>query len=362
MDKQLQQLQQLENGLDKLQNKGSKFYFLTQDTEGNARASVDTNYRYVKHLIDSGYDACVLYEKAQYKGVESWLGTDYSELPHSNIESGELKVGPQDFVIIPELYGSTLEQLMKMPCTKIVLSQSYDYILDSLSPGFGWSNYGVTKCITTTEEQKKHISKLFPSIHVDVISPVITDCFVPSEKPKKPLIAIHTRDQRNTMNIIKTFYLQNPQFKWLTFRDMRGMPKEEFATVLGESCLSIWVDRISSFGTYPLESMRCGTPVIGVLPIMRPEWLTKENGIWAQDESTIVETIANFMKNWLEDALPEELYTSMENVADTYTIEKENESVIKYFETLITEKSTEMEASINKLIGLPLQAPVEENV
>jgi hypothetical protein len=350
------QLQQLENGLGKLKNKGSKFYFLTQDTEGNATASVETNYRYVKHLIDAGYDAYVLYEKAEYKGVESWLGKNYSELPHSNIESGELKVGPQDFVIVPEIYGNTLEQLMNMPCTKIVLSQSHDYILDTLNPGFGWPNYGVTKCITTTEEQKKHIGSLFPTVQTEVISPVISDYFVPSEKPKKPLVAIHSRDQRITMKIIKMFYLQNPQFKWLTFRDMRGMSKEEFATVLGESCLSVWVDRISSFGTYPLESMRCGTPVVGVLPVMRAEWLTQENGIWSQDESTLVETIGNYMKNWLEDSLPENLYKSMENVCDPYTIDKERESVITYFERLVTEKVTEFEASINKL------KPAEENV
>ena len=350
------QLQQLENGLSKLKSKGSKFYFLTQDTEGNAMASVETNYRYVKHLIDAGYDAYVLYEKAEYKGVESWLGKNYSELPHSNIESGELKVGPQDFVIVPEIYGNTLEQLMNMPCTKIVLSQSHDYILDTLNPGFGWPNYGVTKCITTTEEQKKHIGSLFPTVQTEVISPVIPDYFVPSEKPKKPLVAIHSRDQRITMKIIKMFYLQNPQFKWLTFRDMRGMSKEEFATVLGESCLSVWVDRISSFGTYPLESMRCGTPVVGVLPVMRAEWLTQENGIWSQDESTLVETIGNYMKNWLEDSLPENLYKSMENVCDPYTIDKERESVITYFERLITEKVTEFEASINKL------KPAEENV
>ena len=350
------QLQQLENGLSKLQNKGSKFYFLTQDTEGNAMASVDTNYRYVKYLIEAGYDAYVLYEKAEYKGVESWLGTDYSELPHSNIASGELKVGPQDFVIIPELYGNTLEQLMKMPCTKIVLSQSYDYILETLTPGFGWPNYGVTKCITTTEEQKEYISKIFPTVKTDVISPAISDCFVPSEKPKKPLVAIHTRDQRTTMKIIKMFYLQNPQFKWLTFRDMRGMSKEAFAETLGESCLSVWVDRISSFGTYPLESMKCGTPVIGVLPIMRPEWLSKENGIWSQDESTIVETIANFMKNWLEDSLPKELYSSMKNVTEPYTMDKESGSVIEYFESLVSEKAIEIESLINK------NKPVEENV
>ena len=350
------QLQQLENGLNKLKSKGSKFYFLTQDTEGNAMASVETNYRYVKHLNDAGYDAYVLYEKAEYKGVASWLGTDYSELPHSNIESGELKVGPQDFVIVPELYGNVLEQLTKMPCTKIVLSQSHDYILETLNPGFGWPNYGVTKCITTTEEQKKHITSLFPSVETEVISPVISDYFIPSEKPKKPIVAVHTRDQRTTMKIIKTFYLQNPQFKWLTFRDMRGMSKEDFANVLGESCVSVWVDRISSFGTYPLESMRCGTPVIGVLPIMRPEWLTKDNGIWANDESMIVETIANFMKNWLEDSIPEKLYTSMENVTDPYTFDKEGKHVVNYFEKQINEKVTEFEASINKL------KPVEQNV
>ena len=74
------------------------------------------------------------------------------------------------------------------------------------------------------------------------------------------MIAVHTREQRDTMKIIKSFYLQNPQFKWITFRDMRGLSRKEFAKTLSESCASIWVDRISSFGTFPLESMRCGTP------------------------------------------------------------------------------------------------------
>ena len=120
--------------------------------------------------------------------------------------------------------------------------------------------------------------------------------------------------------------------------------------------MSVWVDRISSFGTYPLESMRCGTPVVGVLPTMKPEWLTKENGIWSQDETTIVGTIANYMKNWLEDSLPEELYSSMKTVANQYTTNEERKSVLSYFESLVAEKVSEFEASINKV------KPIEENV
>ena len=88
-----------------------KLYFLTQDTVGNAAASVNTNYQYVKHLTDAGYKAYILHEKTDYKGVSSWLDVEYSNLPHANIEGGELKVGPQDFVIIPELFAHVLEQL-----------------------------------------------------------------------------------------------------------------------------------------------------------------------------------------------------------------------------------------------------------
>ena len=53
--------------------------------------------------------------------------------------------------------------------------------------------------------------------------------------------------------------------------------------------MSVWVDRISGFGTFPLESMMSNTPVIGSLPILKPDWLTNDNGVWVFDESKIVE-------------------------------------------------------------------------
>ena len=350
------QLEQLENGLAKLKNKESKIYFLTQDTMGNAAASVNTTYQYVKHLKEAGYDAYILHEKTDYKGVSSWLDEEYVNLPHANIEGGELKVGPQDFVVIPEIFAHVLEQLLKMPCTKIMLSQCYDYILETLQPGFGWTNYNVSKCITTTESQSEYIKTLFPGIEIDIIPPSIPDYFKFPEKPKKPIIAIHTRDQRETMKIIKAFYLQNPQFKWLTFKDMRGMSRKDFAKSLTDCCVSVWVDRVSSYGTFPLESMMCNTPVIGVLPIMKPHWLTNDNGIWAFDESKIVEVLGNYMKNWLEDSIPDSLYTKMDETVQSLPKNSEKEGIVPYFEKLINDKISEFDISINKL------TPVEENI
>ena len=344
-----EQIKKLDIGLSKLKNKESKIYFLTQDTEGRAAASVNTNYQFVKHLIKGGYNAHILYEKKEYKGVSEWLGSEYSELPHANIESGDLKVGVADIVVIPELYGHVLEQIVQMPCQKIMFCQAYDYILETLKPGFGWPNYGVRKCITTNEPQKNHIKSLFPTIETTVIPLSFSSIFKPSGKPKKPLITIHTRDQRDTMKLIKTFYLQNPQFKWVTFKDMRNLTKKEFATALGESCVSVWVDRISGFGTFPIESMMCETPVIGSLPVLKPEWLTNDNGIWTFDESKIVEVLSNFMKNWLEDSVPEDLYTKMKDTTKKYSEEKEYDAVLSFFDDVCKSTIGELEEAINKL-------------
>jgi len=344
-----QQLKQLQNASERIKNKDSKIYFLTQDTGGVASASVAQTYQYVKYLREAGYKAEILYEKKDYKDVSEWLDTEYTDLPHANIEGGELKVGMADIVVIPELYGHVLEQIVNMPCSKIMFSQAYDFILETLNPGFGWINYGVTKCITTSEGQKEYIKKLFPTVESTVIEPSIPSYFKPSDKPKKPMIAIHTRDQRDTMKLIKSFYLQNPQFKWITFRDMRGLSRKDFAKTLGESCASVWVDRISSFGTFPIESMMCNTPCIGTLPIMKPSWLTEGNGIWVFDESKVVEIIAGFLKNWLEDSVPPALYEKMVETSSKFSNDKERKEVISYFDSLLDEKSAELESSINKL-------------
>jgi hypothetical protein len=60
--------------------------------------------------------------------------------------------------------------------------------------------------------------------------------------------------------------------KFITFKELRGIPKAQFAEELGKSCLAVWIDDQAGFGTFPLEAMQSGTPVIGKIPNMVPEW------------------------------------------------------------------------------------------
>jgi len=113
-------------------------------------------------------------------------------------------------------------------------------------------------------------------------------------------------------NIIKQFYARFPQYRWITFRDLRGLTETQFSEAMKDSFLSIWIDPTSSFGTFPLEAMKMNVPVIGVLPHLQPEWLNEDNGLWLVNKNSIVDVAADFVQNWLEDNVNPELYEQME--------------------------------------------------
>jgi glycosyltransferase involved in cell wall biosynthesis len=188
------------------------------------------------------------------------------------------------------------------------------------------------------------------STPIDIIEPYISEKFVKQSIPPKPIIAIHAREQRDSMNIIKSFYLKYPQFRWFAFRDMRGLTEEQFAETFQECFLSVWIDPISSFGTFPLESMKSGVPVIGKIPNMVPSWMNENNGIWVQEQNRIVDFIADFIQNWLEDNISETLYQSMEETSSKFS-SKENfqNSVIENFENYYRIRIEMLEEQLNKL-------------
>lgn len=345
-----ERISKIENSIKNLENKNSKIYFFVQDTKGNAKASLRYIYQMAWVLKENGYNPIMLHEKPDYFGVSGWLGGKYSVLPHQSVEGQNLEISPEDFIIIPEIFGYIMTQLTNLPCTKIVLSQAYDHIFETLQPGQVWSQFGFTKVITTSETQKKYISEIMRNIPIDVLEPVISPLFSKSKFPSKPIIAVSSREQREAINLIKTFYQKYPQFRWITFRDMRGISEDEFAATLKDCMLSVWIDKTSSFGTFPLESMKSNVPVLGVVPKMLPEWLNEENGIWIQDEIKLVDFIAEFVQNWLEDNISEKLYENSLKTANNFSdLDKFEKNIIELFSSYFTKKSEVFLQEINKL-------------
>jgi hypothetical protein len=317
------------------------------DTHGNPTASVNTIYTWAKYLKEAGYNPVILHEKKEFTKPEKWMGaTEYTEIEHKSADQKDVSMFPQDFLVIPEMFSNVMESTKTMPIKRIVLCQSYDYILEFIKPGESWLNYNITDCVTTCESQKKYLQYLFPQVNVNVVPISIPEYFTDSEKPKQPIIAIHTREPRSAMKIMKTFFLRFPQYRWVTFRDMRGLKREDFAKGLKECCMAIWDDKQSGFGTFPLEAFKSKTVLIGTRPTVAPDWYDEKAGVWVNETIDIPDAIGKTLSAWLEDLLPEELLTTPDKYQDTYKAEDEKKAVLQYFENQVNTRISEFEATI----------------
>jgi hypothetical protein len=345
-----EQITKLELSIENMKNKKSRIYLIAQDTKGNAKASIAYIYRLALSLLNAGYNPIILHETPDYTGVSEWLGEEYMVIPHKSIEGQNLEVSPEDLIVIPELYGFVMSQVNNLPCGKIVLCQSYDHMLETLQPGQSWSDLGFLKCITTSNKQKEQIESVMRNISFDILTPYISDSFKPQTLPAKPIITVHSRDQRDTVNLIKTFYIKFPQYRWVTFRDMRSLTEKEFSSGLEESCLSVWIDETSAYGTYPLESMKCGIPVLGLVPSLIPEWMSEENGLWINNKIQLVDFIADYLQNWLEDNVNENLFIEMKKTVDSLpTKESFEKESVELFNKYLTSRQESFTEQLSKL-------------
>jgi len=362
-----EQLDRIKNGIEKINNKDFGIYFFTIDTKGNPTAGVATIYEHVKQLRELGYNAQILHDKNDYKlredeegmGIAEWLGEEYANLPHVSIESQKLQVGPSDFVVIPEAFASIIKQTANFPCKRIVFLQSYEYIFEMLEIGEGWEQFGIRDVITTNKNLSDYANSVFRGIRTDEVPVGIPSYFKNSVKPKVPTIAMSARDKRELLKIVKVFYQKYPHYRFVTFRDMAGLPRETFAKELGQSFLGVWVDELSSFGTFPLECMKSNTPVIGKIPRMVPEWMgtvdqngnlnLNDNGIWTPNMNAIPDIIATMVGLYLEDALPQNIMDGMSEWENKYTEEESNKVLSEVYDGIFKRRIVELETTYNQL-------------
>lgn len=338
-----------QSALDRLEKKESVIYFLVYDTRDNARAAIKHIYDMALVLKEGGYNSKILVEEKGYTGVKEWLGDVYDTIPIVRIKDDKVEIKLDDIIVVPEQYSNILPQLSNIKCLKVMLVQQKEYMFETLSIGSRWSDFGFIKAITTSETSKEYIMKYFPESLVYLIPPYIGEKFTPSEKPTKPFIAISCRDRVQHRKIISEFYLMFPQLRWVTFRDMVQMTYDEFAEALKECMVSIWIDDDSTFGTFPLESMKCGVPVVGKIPHNDPDWLS-ENGFWTYDGNKITEILGTYVLAGIEGVvLTPEVKEKMNSSTAPYTKEGHKENTLSIFGTFISQRIDAIKSGLENI-------------
>jgi len=343
-----EQIQKLTEAISRLDGGQSVTYFLTYDTKNNPRAAVKHIYDMALTLNNNGFPSKILVEDKTYGGVP-WLGDDYSKLEVVSIKEDRPEIKIDDTIVVPEYYSNVLEQLTNVKCSKVMLIQQKNYIFETLPVGSRWIDFGFDRVITTTEETKKYIQQIFPEALVFIIPPIIGNNFSPSETPTKPLVAINCRDRVIHRRLISEFYLKYPQLRFITFRDMVQMSYKDFSNALKECVVSVWVDDDSTFGTFPLESMKCEVPVIGKIPDTEPDWIG-ENSIWTDDTNKIVEILGTFLLSWLDGIdLTDEVKIKMKETLLPYDTTITQNNILSIYGSIKNKRKEAIEKGIENI-------------
>lgn len=320
--------ERIQEQITKIDNKDFYLYFYVVDTKGNPSGSLSYIYDIALGLKNMGYKVGMMHSEEDFVGVEEWLGKEYSELPHYNVEKSQIDINPSDILFIPEIYSNVMNATKKLPCQRVVILQSFDKLTEFIPFGATWGDLGIFKAITTTESNAKRLNKYFPFVKTSVIKPKISSIFNKTDEMKKLIVNVVTRDASDINKIVKTFFWQYPMYQWVAFRDLRGLSREEFAKSLQEAAITIWVDDVTNFGYTPLEAMKCGSIVIGKVPEVTPEWMwSKENdtndltraGIWVDNFETLPSVLSSVIRTWTMDGIPEGIQKDADKIVSMYT-------------------------------------------
>lgn len=363
---ELEKMNKIKASLDSLKNKKSKFLFCVPDTQ-NPIASVYEIYFHASVVKNMGYDVKILVEKGDYE-VPKWIENELVDFEHIPMSDPKLTVKPEDVMVIPEVFSNVMEQTKNLPCLRIGLLQSVDYMMNSLIPGTDWSSFNIRDIITTTPSIVEWIEVFLGrgKFKVKQYDLGIPDYFEKTSKPQKPIISVVGRNANEISKFVKLFYAKYPQYSWVTFDPMltkskppQQMRRVDFAKRLQNNFAAVWIDRIASLGTFPLECMKSGVIPICLKPDITPNYIilrdsegnpTKINnlaGIWTDNFYDLPILTSDVLVKFLDDNINNEFYSEMEKVAAPYNQVNSENQLVEIYQSYINDRITLFEQALD---------------
>lgn len=339
----------IQSEIEKINNKTNNIYFFVLDTKGNPSGSLEYIYKLAYILKEGGYNVTMLYqEDDEFVGVGEWLGEKYAQLPHENIVNEGTSVSPSDILFIPEIFSNVMTQAKQLPCKKVAILQNYDFITEQIPLSVQWGDFNVMDAIVNTEDNIELLKGIFPYVKATLVTPYIDEMFHDTIEPKQMVVNIVSKNPSDITKVVKPFYWAYPTYKWVSFRDLRGFSKEEFANKLREGAMTIWIDNDASFGYSALEAMKSGSFVISKLPNNKLPWVVDENGdlndccLWFDNVHQLPKIIANVVRKWVTDTLPKDTIEVGKDVASKFNKETTERQILDFINDVLDRRKTEL--------------------
>jgi hypothetical protein len=362
---ELEKIEKIKSSLDKMTNKKSKFLFVMPESQSPV-ASVYEIYFHASVVKNLGYEVIVMVEKGDYV-PPTWIEKELTDHVHMSMADPKLQVGPEDVMIIPEVYSNIMEQTKNLPCLRIGLLQSVDYMVNSLIPGVDWASFGIHDVITTSPTLKEWLETFYGQgkFNIETYNIGIPEYFEKSNTPQKPIISVLGRNANEISKFVKLFFSKFPQYNWVTFDPMvtkskppQPMRRVDFAKRLQNNFAAVWIDRIASFGTFPLECMKSGTIPICLKPDLMPEYMIERDetgvpikandgaGVWTENYYDLPILVGDMLVKFLDDSISPDIYNKMDEVSAKYNQTDSENKLIDIYSGFINKRIALFQSAI----------------
>jgi hypothetical protein len=335
----IEKLKKLSEKIERYENNNFKIFLYVPNIPDNVYSmAVEEIFKLCYFFRKNNLDCYIIVEDTKetpYK-IPEYLSDELKSQPILSPVKDKIEVEPIDFLIVPEFFVNVMHQINenKIPCERIVLCQSASYMIDSLPPNIKWNMWGFNNVLTTSDELKEFILKNTKnSFNVETYQIGIPDYFKPSEI-KKPVIMYYSRYETEIKRLSKLFFLKYPELSWVLFERVSGsepyITRERLAEKMSEIPFLLWLDKDAGFGTLPVEAMKSGAVVVGLVPDLEKEYTKSENtAIWSNSLDILAEQLGILVKTWLVDEIPTDVYENMKNISMKYSTDEHEKTSVQ---------------------------------
>ena len=355
-DKDKQVISRIEDEISKIDNKESNIYFFVTSTHGIFDETLDYIYKMALLLKESGYNVSLIHQDEKFED-NNWLyNTEaYKELPLYDIAKGEVNVGVSDVLLIPEVFASVMNQTSKLPCKRIAIIQNITYLTKFMPLSSQIGDFGIMDCLTFDNNEAELIKSMFPYLNIHVAHTYIDDKFYETNELRDMVVNIVSKSENHVNQIAKQFYWKYPLYKWVTFKDMRGLTQEEYLVNLKEAPITIWIDDESNNGLECLEALANENIVVAKIPDVIPEWAKDDKGslnnsaIWVNSIQEIPLIVSNLVRAVITDNIPNEIKVDADKVRKEFTKQRSMNEINSIINNVFSARKQELSNIITSI-------------
>jgi glycosyltransferase involved in cell wall biosynthesis len=228
-------------------------YYLSPDTPvptGGLRVA----YRHVDLLNRAGVDAAILHHRDGF--ACRWF-------EHSTrvVGAPSASLGPDDVLVVPEIYGQFLGELPAGPRV-VIFSQNAYLTFDRVPPGTPLRYDRVAAAMTVSPDSADYLRFAFPGLSVSVITNAVDPAvFHPGDAPAGRRLAVMPR--RRPEDADQVLRLLGDRLDGWEVVTISGASERETAALMRSSAIFLAFGQQEGFGLPPAEAMACGCYVIG---------------------------------------------------------------------------------------------------